>query len=538
MAKIKTFSFEAPAVNDGESENEYLDRCQMENDTEDETERRNECQLAWDNSQEDEDSDNDSDGPPEEEGSKARSYRPKIKSGLRGGSMEIKEIKQNQADLTIESGKLRADARAIMDRPMDEEARTVGLRPIEDRLASIDLDQGTLATNAARYERYREEELGGASARTGADSPHISGVRVGPAHGGAGEFGELGEFLQAVVAADRGDAHMRETLINNYDHSNPVLAAAFGAGIGQDDEGGFLVQTDHSGEIRQVMHDIGTIFGEVTPLPLTGPADSISLNAVDETSRADGSRFGGVQGFWVDEGNAPTATRPRFRQVELKLRKLMALGYATSELLQHVAAMTVMFGTAFAEELLFKVEDALYEGDGVGKPRGILNSPATISVSKESGQDASTVTHGNLRDMWARLHPRSRANAKWYINVDVEPSLDDLAKIIGISGIEPNYVTYGPTGVMSIKGRPVVPIEYASTLGTIGDIMLADFSQYAFIERGPIDQQSSMHIRFATDEMAFRASFRCDGESFWKTALTPFKGTATQSPFIKLASRL
>ena len=47
-----------------------------------------------------------------------------------------------------------------------------------------------------------------------------------------------------------------------------------------------------------------------------------------------------------------------------------------------------------------------------------------------------------------------------------------------------------------------------------------------------------MHVRFTTDEMAFRATYRCDGESFWKSALTPFKGTKTQSPYVQLASRL
>ena len=38
----------------------------------------------------------------------------------------------------------------------------------------------------------------------------------------------------------------------------------------------------------------------------------------------------------------------------------------------------------------------------------------------------------------------------WLINQDIEPALDDLAKVIGTGGIEPNWVTYSPEGVLRI----------------------------------------------------------------------------------------
>ncbi len=86
-------------------------------------------------------------------------------------------------------------------------------------------------------------------------------------------------------------------------------------------------------------------------------------------------------------------------------------------------------------------------------------------------------------------------------------------------------------------GRPVIPLEYCATLGTVGDIMLADWSQYAVIDKGAIQSASSMHVQFTTDEMAFRFTYRIDGQPTWDSALTPFKGSDTQSPFIKLATR-
>ena len=155
-------------------------------------------------------------------------------------------------------------------------------------------------------------------------------------------------------------------------------------------------------------------------------------------------------------------------------------------------------------------------------------------MTKETGQAAATITHDNLKKMWARRFPGG--DHVWYINQDCEPALDDLAKIIGTSGVEPNYVSYGPDGVLRIKGRPVETLEYASTLGTVGDITLVDWTQYAMIASS-IQQAASMHFKFDTDEQSFRTTMRVDGACMWKTALTPFKGTATQSPVVKLATR-
>jgi HK97 family phage major capsid protein len=66
--------------------------------------------------------------------------------------------------------------------------------------------------------------------------------------------------------------------------------------------------------------------------------------------------------------------------------------------------------------------------------------------------------------------------------------------------------------------------------------MLASLSQYQTITNGGIQAASSMHVLFTTDEMAFRFIYRVDGAPLWHSALTPFKGSATQSPFVVLSS--
>ncbi len=314
--------------------------------------------------------------------------------------------------------------------------------------------------------------------------------------------------------------------------------APIGAGEVDPSGGGFLVQTDFANVVMTRMYTMGEVAGRVDKLPgLSG--SSIKIPAIDETSRAAGSRYGGVLGYWVAEGTAPTASNIKVRQIELDLKKVGAIYYASDELLTDTNLYGAIATRGFAEELTFQVEDAYWEGTGAGQPLGIMNAPCKIAVAKEVGQAAGTIVYENILKMWSRMWGRSRANSAWFINQDCEPQLYALSQVIGTAGVPvylpPNGLSGNPYGVLF--GRPVIPVEYASTLGTEGDIVLADFSQYVAVDKGGVQAASSMHVQFLTDQMAFRMFYRVDGEPWWSGALTPFKGTATKSPFVTLATR-
>ncbi len=315
-----------------------------------------------------------------------------------------------------------------------------------------------------------------------------------------------------------------------------IDAAAQGAGEKIGSDGGFLVQTDVGGLLQQVVMTDSELISRVRNVPLGPNSNGITFRANAQTSRAAGSRWGGVQGYWVDEGTAPTATNPTWRKVELKLNKVAALGYATDELRQDVVALGNIMFDAFADELRFLVQDAIINGTGTGQPLGILNAPATVSQAKQGSQTATTVVSENLSKMWARLHSRSKRNAVWLINTDVNPELDNLYITGASSDFNPRFVSYDATGATRIKGREVIETEYNATLGTVGDILVVDLSQYLFASK-LMQMADSMHVRFTTDEQAFRVTWRVDGRPAWISALTPFKGSNTQSPFVSLATR-
>jgi len=304
-------------------------------------------------------------------------------------------------------------------------------------------------------------------------------------------------------------------------------------------DGGFLVQSDFANELLARTYETGIIAPRVNRIPIGPGKNGLKINAVDETSRVTGSRWGGVQAYWAAEAEQKTASKPKFRQMQLSLQKLVGLCYSTDELLQDAVALGAVLSKAFSEEFGFMIDDAVIRGSGAGQPLGILNSPCLVSVAKEAGQAADTVVAQNIVKMWSRMWSRSRANAVWLINQDVEPQLFTMSIAVGTGGVP----IYMPAGGLSgqqystLFGRPVIACEQCNTVGDQGDIILADFSQYLMIDKGPMESASSIHVRFVYDETAFRFVYRVDGQPAWNAALTPAYSANTLSPFVVLDAR-
>lgn len=434
--------------------------------------------------------------------------------------MKLLEYEQKEHDLKAELVAL-ATTITTEGRPLNAEER--------QRREQINADLESFADTLKFLHEQERESL---TARAIGEDANMRADREGPKPNGAGPkvFPTLGHQMAAIYnVAVNNDMSDRQRLI----------AAAAGSSEAIDSDGGFLVESDKASSIEQLMHDTGTLLGLI-PNPIEVAGNGLVEKAVDETSRARGSHWGAVRAYWVDEGDTITDSRPKFWQRETKLVKVAALGYSTEELLQDFPAMSSLFTAAFAEELLFEVEDAIFEGDGAGKPLGITAAGhCLITQAKETGQAADTFTNANISNMWNRFYARGRANGVWLITQEMEPQLDVMSIPAGTGALEPRFVTYGNDGVLRIKGRPVVVVEYASALGDAGDVVLADMTQYRLVRKGGVNQASSIHVRFATDEQTFRATYRIGGQPKWRTPLTPFKATSgrTVSPFVTLAAR-
>ena len=327
-----------------------------------------------------------------------------------------------------------------------------------------------------------------------------------------------GEFFQAVKTAAMYPGQ-----------EEPRLSAFKATGLNEatPSQGGYLLPPQIASGIFQAMWGVGSVLSQFNPIRVTG--NSLTINAIDETSRADGSRMGGVQGYWLAEAAQKTASKPKFRQIDLKLKKVAALCYATDELLADATALESWIANEVPNELRFKVEAAIINGDGVGKPLGILQSGALVSATRT---DASEIDAYDVGRMWARRLPGFN-DYVWFVNPAVYPQL--LNMTIGqmpvyAPSVRPD-VPYG-----TLLGRPVVENEYCPNLGTVGDILLASPSAYALITKAGVEAASSIHVKFDYDETCFRFVYRVDGAPYFNAAITAYDGSNTVSPFVALAA--
>lgn len=347
-------------------------------------------------------------------------------------------------------------------------------------------------------------------------------------------FKSFGDFATCVRKAANNHGESKKRLVNHQTKTANYLNET------TDAEGGELVPVEYSNFVFDKMRSAGSLLDECTVLPCEH--GNLKIPAVNETSRATGSRWGGVRAYWVAEGSAATISKPAFTNVTLEKKKLVVLVGASDELLQDNAyALDTWLGTVVPQELTFMTNDGIFNGAGTTEMTGIIGNTATVSVAKESGQTGSVFHIKNLYKMYARMFGPSLGNAKWYINQNTLPELFNL-KFPDTSGTVPAYlpagavmnVAYAPHG--TLFGKPIVITEVNASNGTVGDVIFADLSQY-YIIHGGVDRAQSMHLKFDTHEQVFRFTLRIDGKPAWTSALTPYKGSETQSPYVTLATR-
>lgn len=339
-------------------------------------------------------------------------------------------------------------------------------------------------------------------------------------------FADEAEFFRAVKLAGTYPGRENPKLL-----PLRVKNVADGLSEGEPADGGYLLTPQTNNNILEKMYSIGEILSRVAMDPIGANSNSATYNGVDETSRVAGSRWGGVLGYWTAEADSITGSHPKWYQFEVKPKKVGAACYATDEQLQDTTNLVSWLNRVVPDELRFQAEDAIYEGDGVGKPLGILNSPALITQLRYA---LATISYVDVVNMWARRWV-GVSDYVWLINQDVTPQLDAMY-VTSTLPVPANFFVYGPDGIMRMKGKPVLEVEYAQTMGTKGDILLASLSQYQAASKGDVKSGVSIYTEYLKDEAIFKFTYRIDGQPSWHSALTPLHGSNTQSPFVALAT--
>lgn len=419
-------------------------------------------------------------------------------------------------ELEQERAKLGNEAMALLDK-----AKTEDRALTEEEAKQFDEKAAKAMDLRAIIQRMKVRDM----LEEDVDAPdHEPVMKRGHEPKDPGEKRTLGEYFQQVRQGkvpreDRGAAGQNYTV---------------------DEDGGYLITPVYASELLKFVQSESVLYQRVKKVPMTA-GNTLIQNYIPATSRADGQRNGQIQAYWMGEADQYTATKHQFAQMRTSLSKLTGLCYATEEVLEDASVLESEIMTAFRDEFSFKIDDSILNGDGaINVPLGILHSPALVTVPAESGQAAGSVVSANILKMWNAMPTKNRKNAVWLINQDVEPLLIQMYIAVGTSGGVPVYLP--PTGLSgaqygTIMGRPVLPMEQCAAPGTKGDIVLVDPTQYQWIEKGGLRSATSIHVKFDTDQTAFKFTLRANGAPIWQSPIAAFKGSTARSPYVTLAAR-
>lgn len=353
-----------------------------------------------------------------------------------------------------------------------------------------------------------------------------------PATTGRWGFRNFGEFAASVRYAARGSVDPR--LIANA----PTTVSTESVGA----DGGYPVPPDFRQAIMQKVMGEEAMISRTDQMVTTG--NSLTFPK-DETTPWQAS--GGVQVYWEGEGLQLSQSKIALKDTTVRLNKLTALVPVTEELLEDAPTLDGYLNRKVPENMDFAINLALVQGNGAGRPQGVLNSPALVTVAKETSQVADTVVAENILKMWGRRYAPHTSRYIWLINQDVETQLQQMSvKVQNVAGTEnvggwPVYLQPGGLSALpyaTLMGRPVISTDACNTVGDLGDILLVDMSQYLTVTKvGGARQDVSIHLWFDYDTAAFRFIFRIAGQGWWGSAISPRSGSNTRSCFVALAER-
>lgn len=348
-----------------------------------------------------------------------------------------------------------------------------------------------------------------------------------------GKFDNLWDYLQTThpSADPRRDEKVAEklkALENAMSSTDPA-------------SGGFLIPE----EFRATLMEIALESAVVRPRARVIPMQSlrISMPVVDVTSNVS-SVYGGVVGYWTEEGAALVQSQPTFARVGLEAKKLTAYTEVPNELRRDSAiSVEAIVNDMFPAAIAWFEDIAFMFGSGTGEPLGLFNplNSATVVQPAVSGQATGTIVWENIVGMYARMLPSSLNSAVWVVSPATLPELLTTALSVGTGGALVGMAASNNNGtgtpVPTLLGRPVIISEKVGNLGAQGDVNFVDFGQYLIGDRMQMESATSTEYKFGQDLTAYRFIERVDGRPWLQSAITPRNGGNSLSPYVQLAAR-
>lgn len=266
--------------------------------------------------------------------------------------------------------------------------------------------------------------------------------------------------------------------------------------IGEDSEGGYLCPDEYERTLVKALEEENRLRSLCTIIRTESGDRKIPIVASHGTAS------------WVDEEGAIPESDDVFGQISLGAHKLATMIKVSDELLQDsVFDIEGYIAAEFARRIGAAEEDAFINGDGSGKPYGLLHATNGAGIGITTA--GATFTSDEILDLIHSVKAGYRKNAKFLLNDSSIKALRKLKDGNGQYMWQPGLKEGQPDRLLS---HELITSAYMPEIGTgAKPILFGDFKSYWIADRQGRTFQRLNELYAATGQVGFRATQRVDG---------------------------
>ena len=268
--------------------------------------------------------------------------------------------------------------------------------------------------------------------------------------------------------------------------------------IGVDTEGGYLVPDEFEKRLIEALEE-ENIFRSIAHKMNTASGDK-KIPVVASKGSAS----------WIDEAGAYPESDDSFGQVTIGAHKVGTMIKVSEELISdNIFDLEGYIVKEFGRRIGAKEEEAFFNGDGNGKPLGLLATTGGAQVGVTSSL-VTGIKFDEIIDLFYSLKASYRKKSLWIVNDTTIKALRKLKDGNGQYIWQPSVTAGTPD---SILNRPVQTSSYMPEL-TAGNksVVFGDFSYYWIADRQGRVFKRLGELYAPSGQVGFLGSQRVDGK--------------------------
>ena len=267
--------------------------------------------------------------------------------------------------------------------------------------------------------------------------------------------------------------------------------------IGTDDHGGYLAPDEFERTLVEALAD-QNIFRQLAHTIATSSGDR-KIPVVASKGMAS----------WIDEEDAYPESDDTFGTVSIGAYKLATTIKVSDELLNDsVFDIETYIAKEFARRIGTAEEDAFLNGNGTGKPTGLLHATGGAELGHTTA--TASMSFDDVLDLFYSLRAPYRKNAGFMMNDATVRNLRKLKNGNGDYLWQPSVTAGTPDTILN---RPIYTSTFMPTMAAgAKTILFGDFKHYWIADREGRTFQRLNELYAPTGQVGFLSSERVDGK--------------------------